>query len=250
MPKLQSLILLLLFPLLSFPKPAFAQHFTSTNYTIDWGNFNMTSGQKTSTSYSLTDTVGQNAPGLSTNSTLKVKAGFQYIYDTFNQLSFAINLLTINLGSLVAGVGSTGSNTLTLTTPSGRGYQIIASQNHPLQNLTGQTIADTLCDSGLCSESSSGLWTNPGTYGFGLNTVGLNDSGVATGVGTSDYFLTANHYRQFADQSLGELPQIIMSESSPVKNRSATVTYKANISAIQPAGNFQNAITFTLVPIY
>jgi hypothetical protein len=221
------------------------QHFTSNTYIIDWGNFNMTSGKKNSTRYSLTDTVGQNAPGPYTNTGYIVKSGFQYIYDTFNQLTFIIDNLNINLGTLVAGVGSTATNTLTISTPSGHGYQIMARYNHPLSLASGTTIPDTACDSGTCTPSSSGIWTSASAYGFGFNVIGINNSNVATNVGTSNYFTDNTYYRPFSNAS-----QTVMSEGTPVISHMARASYKANISAVQSAGSYQNSIIFTAVPYY
>ena len=219
-----------------------AQHFESSSYTIDWGNFNITSGKKSSTNYSLTDTVGQNAPGQFDSAGYTAKMGFQYIYDILiNKLSFEISTLDLNFGSLVPNIGTTLANTLTISTPYGHGYEITVSENRPLTNFIGQTIPDTVCDSGTCSETASGLWTQNSTFGFGLN---------ASGVGASGYFSTSNHYRQFANRATGEIPQIIASENTPVKDHSTQVTYKINVSSFQPEGEYQNAITFTAVPKY
>ena len=231
-------------------QPIQAQHFQSDSFVIDWGNFNMTSGSKTSQSYNLTDTVGQNAPGEYSKNGYIVKSGFQYIYDTLGQFTFIIDDLTIDFGTLIPQIGSTASNIITISTPSGRGYQIMASENHPLQINSSLQIPDTLCDSGPCSESSSGPWANNDTYGFGFNAIGIDSSGVATNIGTSDYFLNDTLWRQFADISSLETPQIIMSENISVKDRSARITYKVNISPVQPAGNYENGINFTAVRKY
>ena len=81
-----KIIFLLSILLISFPATVLAQRFSSPSYLINWGNFNLTSGSKTSPNYRLTDTVGQNAPGYSEGDSLAVKAGFQYIYDTMNRM--------------------------------------------------------------------------------------------------------------------------------------------------------------------
>ena len=230
-----------------------AQSFSSSSYKINWGNFNMTSGKKTSATYQLTDTVGQNAPGQFDNTGYIVKAGFQYIYDTIYYFSFQIDDLSIDLGTLSTGSTFTDTNIITITSPSGQGYQIMAHQNHPLAiNNSGTTIPDTTCDNGTCTESQSDTWTNSAIYGFGFNAIGINSSGVATNIGTSSYFTDQTYYRQFADYSASpsEENQIIMSENSPAQNRRARVTYKTNISSTQAAGDYRNAITFTAIPKY
>lgn len=244
MKKISFLILVFAYLFLVASK-ALAQHFTSASYIIDWGNFNITSGKKVSTNYSLTDTVGQNAPGPYQSAGYKIKSGFQYIYETFNQLTFVIDNLDINLGTLVAGVASTATNVITISTPSGHGYQILTQYNHPLALTSGTTIPDTRCDAGNCTISSAQVWNSSSTYGFGYNVIGINSSGVATGIGTSNFFSGSTAYRPFS--SIG---QVIMSEISPVQNHSARVSYKTNISSTQAAGHYQSAIIFTAVPNY
>jgi len=232
-------------------KPLFAQTFDSNSYHIDFGNFNMTSGKKSSANYTLTDTVGQNAPGQYDSAGYIIKAGFQYLYDKNIPLSFIISNLDLNFGSLTPNIGSTVTNTLTISTPTGRGYDILVIANHPLQSIGGNsTIPDTKCDSGTCSESTSDVWASNSTYGFGFNAIGVNSSMVATGVGTSNYFTNSTYFRQFADNSASETAKIIMSESAPVKDHSALITYKINISSDQAAGTYQNSINYIAVPKY
>jgi len=222
------------------PNISLAQTFDSASYHIDFGNFNMTSGRKSSTNYTLTDTVGQNAPGRYDTSGYVLKAGFQYLYDSGIPLSFEISNIDLNFGSLTPNIGSTITNTLTISTPTGHGYDILAIANNPLKS-PGSTIPDTKCDSGSCSESVSGIWTNNSTYGFGFN---------ANGDGTSSYFTNSTYFRQFADNSSGETAKVLMSEPTRVKDHSALITYKINISPLQAAGTYENSINFIAVPKY
>jgi len=218
-----------------------AQHFSSPSYFIDWGNFNITSGRKASTNYQLTDTVGQNAPGMSEKNGIRIKSGFQYIYDTFTELSFTIDKLNISFGTLTPGVAFTDTNILTVTTPSGHGYQITASENHPLWISPSLYIPNTTCNLGDCTANYSTPWTATDKYGFGFNV---------TGVGATAYFTDSTYFRPFSDLSNNQTPTIIASENIPVKNRQATVNYKVIVSSLQSAGEYQNYITYTLVPKY
>jgi hypothetical protein len=237
--KANFFIFLLLF-FLSY-SPVWAQHFSSSSYIIDWGNFNITSGHKNSTNYLLTDTVGQNAPGLSSKNGLQVQVGFQYIYDTFNKLSFSIDKLNIDFGTLTPNTIINSQNILTITTPSGRGYQLMAQENHPLWISSNNFIPDTTCNNNDCSLSFSTLWTDNTKYGFGFNI---------SGIGSSSYFSDTQHFRPFAATSNNQNSQIIASENTTVKNRQLTVNYQVAISPQQTAGDYQTFITYTLVPIY
>ena len=70
----------------------FAENMSSDSYQIRFGNFNVTSGTKTSPSYSLTDTVGQTAAGPFSSPSYQAKAGFQYIYPFFRFPSLIADL--------------------------------------------------------------------------------------------------------------------------------------------------------------
>jgi hypothetical protein len=220
-----------------------AQTFDSPNFHIEFGNFNMTGGRKTSTTYTLTDSVGQIAPGQYDNTGYTVKAGFQYIYDKNIPFSFEISNLDLNFGPLVPNIGSTITNILTISTPTAHGYDILALANHPLKSIgSNSTIPDTKCNAGLnCDESQSKIWNENNAYGFGFN---------ANGDGTSSFFTDSTYFRQFADNSLNETAKILMSESLPVENHTATITYKVNISPNQAAGTYQNSINFIAIPKY
>lgn len=226
---------------MGFSIPVLAENFTSASFKIDFGNLNLTGGDKTSPSFNLTDTVGQNAPGQYDGNTFTLKSGFQYIYDTLSPFKFSISDLDIPFGTLTPGIGTSATNILTITTPYGAGYDILAVENHPLWNQYSQPIPDTTCDTGTCTQSVSAPWINSDTYGFGFK---------ALGAGTSTIFTNPNHFRQFADANTGEPPQIIATETISVKDRPTTVTYKVNISNLQAAGSYQNGVIFIAVPKY
>lgn len=234
---------------LKFPKLSFGQRFQSDNYIIEWGNFNMTGGTKSSSTYHLSDTVGQIAPGEYNSGSYTLESGFQYIYNTFNTFRFTINDsdLAIDFGNLVPGIASTGSHTITIYCAAGHGYEILAKENHPLQILTsGHTIPDTSCDIGsTCTPTSSNTWITDSAFGFGYNSLGINSSGTVTGIGTSQFFSSESKYRPFSTTG-----NTIMSESHPVQNHSARITYKALIDTNQAAGNYETSVNFIAIPNY
>ena len=224
-----------------FPSTVSAQRFSSPSYLINWGNFNLTSGSKTSPNYRLTDTVGQNAPGYSEGDGMAVKAGFQYIYDTFDYLNFTIDKLLIDFGTLEPGIEVTDTNLLTVTTPSGRGYQITAHEDHALWQNSNVFIPDTTCDNNNCDANHAATWTQNNKYGFGFN---------AQGDGSLSYFPAPNLFRPFANLDYNQEPAVIASESNPVRNHQTLITYKVIVSPDQSAGHYQTYITYTLNPNY
>jgi hypothetical protein len=215
-----------------------AETLSSDNYIIRMGNFNMTSGFKSSASYNLTDTVGQTAASFFSSAGYHVKAGFQYIY-TLYDFSFSISSLAINL-SLIPNTFSSSSHTLTVTAP-GQGYSVTAYETGKLENDSGDTIPDTTCDSGTCTETAAGVWTVATNNGFGYNLTG-ND--------ISPDFINSTYFRPFPDVSLGESPATIMTTTAAGKNRVATVNYQLSPSGTQAAGTYNTQIIYIATPVY
>ncbi|PIY80844.1 MAG: hypothetical protein COY80_00810 [Candidatus Pacebacteria bacterium CG_4_10_14_0_8_um_filter_42_14] len=226
--------------------PAQAERLESNSYVIQFGNFNVTAGEKESSSYKVTDTVGQTGAGPYGQygvSSYFIGGGFQYIYQ-IDDFSFSISKLLINLGELSPGAHNSDNLTMTITTRGAGGYVIYAYESAPLslESDAGIAIPDTICDSGSCSESAAGLWQDVNVGGFGFNVNGPDAE--------SD-FLTTDHFRQFADRAGAETMQPIASSVDIVKDQIATVTYKAGVAAgSQAAGNYQTSTSFVAVPGY
>lgn len=218
-----------------------AETMESSSYTLRQGNLNMTSGLKSSSSYSLSDTVGQTAAEFFSSNGYHVKAGFQYMY-TLYDFSFSISDLSIDLGTAVSNTFSTASHTLTVTAP-GQGYSVTAIESSRLQNSADPLdfIPDTTCDSGSCTDTSAGVWTVATNNGFGYNVSGDDKA--------SD-FTDSTYFRPFPDASLGETPTVVMTSSNAGKNRTSTVTYQLSVPGSQAGGSYSNQITFIATPVY
>lgn len=229
------LVVILLFSLLA--PQATAETLESDNYRIRFGNFNMTSGTKSSANFTLTDTVGQTAAGEFNSTGYTIKTGFQYMY-TLYEFSFTISDLLIDLGELKPHTFASDTNTLTVSAP-GPGYAVTAYENHPFQNTKEQEIIDTKCNDNSCNETLAALWTNKSKTGFGFNIKGDD---------TPTDFVSNSYFRQFANAKENEIPQVVMSSSQAIKNHAAEVTYQANIDDQQPAGTYENIITYIATP--
>lgn len=213
----------------------------SDSYIIQFGNFNMTSGEKSSSAYKVTDTVGQTAPGEYTSTGYKVFAGFQYIY-AIPRFSFRITDLSIELGELQNGVFSQQSNDLVITTRSG-GYSILARAENPLRrpsNISNAQIPFTSCDAG-CTISNALPWTDPFSVGLGFTVAGTHKA--------SD-FINNTYYRPFADRSQSQAAQVIAQSNDVVKDDVVNVTYRATVAGSQEAGQYQTSVEYTAIPTF
>ena len=203
-------------------------------------NLNSGAGIPSSSNYSIGTTIGQTGPGLYSSSGYRVKSGFQYIYSII-PFSFTISSVSINFGNLVSQTPATSTNTLTVASGGAGGYQVKASQNSPLKiSSSGATIPNTNCDTS-CTNTTAGVWASVSRYGFGFNMSG-NDIPAD--------FTDLTYFRPFADRSVSESPQIVMSSIYVGRGRQSTVTYKVNVSGTQAAGTYNNIITFTAIPSY
>lgn len=252
-------ILFLMFPFL-IPNSKFQilrlawaapSYIESDNYKIQLPGFNSGAGIPSSSNYAINSTIGALAAGLFESTNYKVRSGFQYIH-TIIPFSFTISDVSIDFGTLNVGIASTQPSTLTVKAGGAGGYSVKAQENHPLaidNNPSNPTIADTLCDSGPCSETSAQNWSSASTYGFGFNMSGDDIPADFSG----------GKYRQFADAASAEDPATIMTKSGvtwdypnntwPWESQ-ATITYKVNVSATQEAGKYYNLILFTAIPAF
>ena len=213
----------------------------SPNYRIQFPNLNSGAGIPTSTNYALDSTLGQTGPGQFSSAGYIVKSGFQYIHSII-PFSFAIEKIAIPFGTLTPQTPKTDTSTLTVSSGGAGGYQVTAKESNPLKNqASANTIPDTLCDAGTCSQTAAGVWSQNTTYGFGYNMSG-NDIPAA--------FVDATYFKQFADVNSAESAQVVMSSANVGKARQSTITYKVNVSNVQPAGTYRNIITFTATPSY
>ncbi len=222
---------------------ASAQTMTNEEYILQMGNFNMASGKPTGAGGKVSYTMGQTGAGLysKTGTNYKVRSGFQYIYSII-PFSFEISETNINFGPLTANNPVTRTNTLTVSNGSANGYQVTASENHPLLMFSsGQTIPNTTCDNGLCDSTTSDEWSSSLTYGFGYRCDNVSGTDCQTG------FSDANYYKSFAASPSAE---IVMTGANVGRNKQSQITYKVNVSGTQPAGLYSNTIMYIATPTF
>jgi hypothetical protein len=122
---------------------------------------------------------------------------------------------------------------LQVTTNASNGYAVTASEDGPLTSGT-YTIPDVLGDASDITETLSGAWTLPTTYGFGYTLTDVS--------GTSAAFTSG--YKHFADTGVAETPQDVMTNTGPASADAVDVGYKINIGPAQVEGAYANTLTY------
>ncbi len=241
-------ILTFAFLLLTFNlSSAAATDMESSRYQLKYGNIHIGAVEPTSANNKLSTTVGQTAANIFSQGGYIIKAGFQY-WHSIIPFSFSVSNTNINLSTLVPNVFSTISDStktnLTVSFGAAGEYQVTAIEETQLQTMTGQKIPDTKCDGGdadPCTASLAKTWTSTSSYGFGYN---MSSNDIPTDFSTSD------HYRPFPNLAGSGTPAVVMSNIDAGKNRTSTMTFKANISSLQEAGNYHTIISFVATPGY
>lgn len=209
-----------------FPSDVFAM--SSANYKINADAIGTSGAMGSSATYKLFDTVGEPVIGIGSSDNFKAKLGFAYM--TNFSLSLAIDSNTKNLGNVAPGSSVQGQSTLTVTTDSWGGYDILISENHSLLHTNAvTTIPDFSCDiASPCAWSGNGFgftvysgtdveakWGSDPNYNYAA--VPLADT----------IFHTKEDYASGGDQTV--------------------VQYNVTPSSTQMAGTYSNLVTFTAI---
>src|SRR3989338_281646 len=230
----------LLYTFYFLPTIAFAQEMSSPNFRIQGGNLNMTSGNKASQNFNLSDVVGQTASSLFSSKGYLIQSGF--LNSVAGSLfSLSIYPAVVDFGTLIP--NSPVEKTLQITISNGDvpGYSISVAEDHELSTLAQATITNTSCNltNQPCTINKALRWDDAGgIYGFGFNLAG---NSVARD------FTDKSFYRPFANLNLKESPaQIMVSQQKRVIDQ-AIMTLKLNISPEQAVGQYRNTLSFTAV---
>lgn len=233
--------LFLLFILITYnlqPAIIFAQEMNSQNFKISGGNFNMTSGNKASTQFKLSDVVGQTAAGTFTSKGFILNAGF--LNGAAGEIfSFSVTPSLIDFGELLPNTPIEKTLRLTISNGNVPGYTVTGAENQPLGTAVGAEIVDTACDTGTnCTITGANKWDLNTTYGFGYRTTGKT---VPTD------FKNVGFYRPFPATIRNEKGVIIMQSKAKKVVDQATMTLRLNTGRQQPVGQYRNVLSFTAI---
>lgn len=221
------------------PAISFAQEMSSQNFRLQGGNLNMTSGNKASQNFQLSDVVGQTASSLFNSKGFLIQSGF---LNTAAGAVFSLSIYptVVDFGTLSANTPLEKTLQITVSNGDVPGYNISVAEDHELSTLASATIPDVSCNNTdqPCTVNKAVKWDDAGIYGFGFNLVGNT---------IARDFTDKSYFRPFANLSHKESPaQIMISQQRKVIDQSV-MTLKLNISPDQAVGQYRNTINFTAV---
>ena len=219
---------------------------TADAYTFKIQNFTDTSNPNSATP--TDDVTGKVAVIESVRVTATVDPSITFKIEGVNSGASACSLTTdvtttnasVPFGVMALDTFKAAAQLLTVSTNAVSGYVVTAIENSRLSNLATSPsyIPDTTCDNNLCNETTSDTWaTATNNPGFGYT--------VAVVANAPTIAPTAPNYQHFPSLADVESPFQIMSNATIASSQQAHVCYKLSVDATQPAGNYENQITYT-----
>jgi hypothetical protein len=198
----------------------------------------MTSGNKSSTNFKLSDVVGQTASIIFSSKGYIINSGFLNSA-AGSVFTFTVSPSNIDFGNLIPDNPVERVVKLTISNGNSPGYIVKVTENQPLSTSLDAQIPDTTCDKMKpCTISKSGEWFNNNTYGFGYT---INGNTVPQDI------IKPNYYKPFPATRRNDQADVIMKSQAKKVTDMASMTLKVNIQKEQPVGQYKNILIFSAI---
>lgn len=203
----------------------------SANYKINADSIDAGGNLSQSENYKTEDTFGEVVSGEGSSVSYKMKAGFQYMINSY--LILTVDSNSKDLGSLLPGSPITGQSVISVTTDSWGGYSLSAVKNHAMLHTDNTTyISD---HNGTITAPV--FWESPDDTGFGFSLI--NGTGIDSKWGNSLNY----KYAAFPDVSTAIHTKTGFKSSVD----DTTIGYKVDAPNDQKSGAYSCVITFLAV---
>lgn len=228
-----SLINLTIFiSILTSPVLAYAQTSSNSDYTLEH------KGLEQKSYHSENQSANNNRVIIGKN--YQAVLGFGDIVSQF-LFSAKISSNLIDYGKLYPTNPILRDLSLELDSRSSHGYTVIAYEDHPLADSTlSNLIPDTSCDRGLCSQTTSAIWQDRLTYGFGYTCENIGRN-VCVG------FEDSGQFKRFSDGSKPEKYEPVIAGVGKSIDK-AKIIHKLNLSASQKDKAYINNLYYIVIP--
>lgn len=213
------------------PRMCLAQ-MSSSNYKINADSINAGGEASSSATYKLGDTLGEAVIGEGSSATYKMKAGFQYMVNTY--LTLAVNGSPKDLGTLIPGTPVTGQTIVSVTTDSWNGYALNVSKDHKMTHIVD---GSTTIDDHNGTIATPVLWSAPNNLGFGFT--------IISGTNVDSKWKDGLDYKYAAFPDIATTAHSKAAYKSPVDE--TVIEYKADVLSNQKSGAYSCTVTYTAV---
>lgn len=149
---------------------------------------------------------------------------------------------TVPMGSLSITAFTDAAQQLTASTNAISGYVVTAIEDDQL-SIDGASVTE-LGDFTGGSYSASTEWTSTSTKGFGFSLQNIDAQNANFTWNESSRTFSARHFPALADGGAETTPQSIFYSTGPREGDDVYICYRAIISAVQQAGNYENMVTY------
>ncbi len=227
----------------------YAQVMGSTNYRIQSDSINFGGGLATSSNYVLEATAGEVGSGESDSLSYGLNAGYQQMQEVFIALSVVSPVVLSPAIPGISGGEANGSTTVTVTTDSAAGYQLlIAATESPAMRKDTDTIADYA--PGSVPSFAFGIGLADAHFGYspaGNNIVNrFRDNGSDCGSGSFDTALAC-----WDGLSTTLVPVAQGSAANHPNGATTTIYFRVGVggAVVQPPGFYTATTTLTALPL-
>lgn len=227
-----------------------AQTMQSGTYRIDFDSVNVGGGQSQSGTYLLEDTAGEVGTGYASSTTYNLHAGYQQMHEVYLTISAASDVvMSPSIGGVTGGT-SNGQTSVTVTTDSGTGYQLLIKASSSPALVSGSNSFADYTPISSDPDFTFNVASTDSEFGFspeGTDIVAryLDDNGSFCNSGGSsnsntcwDPLMTTN---RTISQSAG--PNTPSGTATTIKFRAVS-----GASHFQPAGDYIATTTLTALP--
>ena len=201
----------------------------------------MTSGNKASQNFKLSDVVGQTSANVFASKGYIIQTGFANTA-AGAPFAFSVSPTLVDFGLLVPNIPVEKEVRISISNGNATGYNVKVAQNQSLSTSVGAEIPDTICDTKQpaggqpCNNTSASQWIMNSSYGFGYKLAGKT---------VSTDLVKDNYYRPFAQTRKNEQAAMILESHAKKVVDQATMTLRLVVGPNQPVGQYKNVITFT-----
>lgn len=228
---------------------AYGQAMSSSNFKIESDSVNVGGIRSGSATYSLEDTVGEQATGVSTSTNYVMNAGYQRMQSSVISITDASDVVMSPAIAGVTGGVSDGSTSFYVTTDNSAGYTVtIVASTSPALVSAADSFADYV-PAGANPDYSFLYTASQSVFGFSPEGEDIDSRFKNNGASCG----TGSNISGACWDGLSTTPQTVVTRNSPnhPSGIETTIRFRAAVGStrVQPNGLYVATTTITALPL-